>query len=154
MQKKVIWTLSAIIIVLLAAVGSYKIFHKSTTNNTSPGTYGSSSQAPVNNGIVLTKNIDTVGQYLTDTNGKTLYYYSSDTKGISKCLTECLAAWPPYYDIGPTANLPTNIGVIKRSDTGKYQYTYKGLPLYYYINDTKAGDVNGNGADGFYVVKP
>jgi hypothetical protein len=32
------------------------------------------------------------------------------------------------------------------------QVTYAGLPLYYWQGDTKAGDVTGNGINGFSVA--
>jgi predicted lipoprotein with Yx(FWY)xxD motif len=47
------------------------------------------------------------------------------------------------------------LGTTKRSD-GKRQVTYKGHPLYYFIQDKKAGDTKGQGLNAFgakwYVV--
>jgi predicted lipoprotein with Yx(FWY)xxD motif len=35
------------------------------------------------------------------------------------------------------------------------QVTYNGLPLYYYVQDSAAGDANGQGVGGaWYVVNP
>jgi predicted lipoprotein with Yx(FWY)xxD motif len=55
--------------------------------------------------------------------------------------------------MGSTTGLPANISTIKRSDNGQIQYTYKGMPLYYFASDTK-GQVTGNAVSGFYVAKP
>jgi len=40
---------------------------------------------------------------------------------------------------------------LPRAD-GSIQVTYVGLPLYYWVKDTKAGDVTGNGVGGFSVA--
>lgn len=161
MQKKSAIVL--IIIVLIVAVGGYAIIHKSykktpsttynTSNSSNSSSVSSGSGTTVNNSIVLTKSNSANGNYLVDINGNTLYTYSNDTSGVSNCTGSCLSAWPPYQDIGSTANLPTNISTIKRTDDGTLQYTYKGLPLYLFTGDTK-GKVNGNGVSGFYVAKP
>ena len=49
------------------------------------------------------------------------------------------------------------LGTTKRTD-GTLQVTYKGHPLYYFVQDKKAGDTTGEGIDGFgaewYVVGP
>jgi predicted lipoprotein with Yx(FWY)xxD motif len=49
------------------------------------------------------------------------------------------------------------LGTSKRDD-GKTQVTYGGHPLYLYIGDVKAGDMNGQGVSAFgarwYAVTP
>jgi len=49
------------------------------------------------------------------------------------------------------------LGTSKRAD-GTTQVTYKGHPLYYFVQDKKAGDTKGQDIDGFgaawYVVSP
>jgi hypothetical protein len=42
----------------------------------------------------------------------------------------------------------SDIGTSKRSD-GATQVTYKGHPLYYYITDSSAGQVTGQGSNSF-----
>lgn len=97
------------------------------------------------------------GEILTDAEGNTLYFFSKDVKGISECENGCLSAWPLFYeeDIQLGEGLEaTDFETITRGD-GEKQTTYKGWPLYYFANDTKAGDVNGDGAgDNWYVAKP
>lgn len=151
-----------LIIVVIIVVGAYAIFHKSSKSTSTTTSYSSSTQpattpktttAAVNNAVVLTKSNGSVGQYLTDPSGDTLYTFGEDKSGVSNCTGSCLTNWPAYQDKGATTGLPANIGTIKRSDNGEVQYTYKGLPLYTFVNDSP-GQVTGNGVAGFQVAKP
>ena len=48
----------------------------------------------------------------------------------------------------------SDFGVITNSE-GSKQTTYKQMPLYYYINDTKRGDINGQGVNNaWFVINP
>ena len=104
--------------------------------------------------VVMTKNDATAGAYLADSKGMTIYTYDKDTTDKSNCTATCLVNWPIFA--APSADatsLPANIGVITRAD-GTFEYTYKGLPLYYYVKDTKAGDLMGDGVGGvWHIVK-
>jgi len=140
-----------IIVVVVIAIGAYAIFHKSpkpATTNTSQ-----SKTVAVNNSVVITKTNSSVGSYLADTSSKTLYTDGTGSVGVSNCSGPCLAAWPVYQDEGSITNLPAGISTIKRSDNGEMQYTYNGMPLYYFASDSK-GRVTGNGVSGFVVAKP
>ena len=91
---------------------------------------------------------------LTDAKGMTLYTFDKDTKDVSNCTGKCLTNWPPFLVSGtaPTT-LPDHLGTMKRSD-GSMQYTWDGMPLYYYVGDKKAGDTAGDGVGGvWHVVK-
>jgi predicted lipoprotein with Yx(FWY)xxD motif len=138
------------IVIILAAAGGLAMLYMSKANAISAKQAG---VTPVDNAVVLTKSNAALGQYLTDPNGKPLYTYSGDSAGMSNCTGACLVTWPAYVDTGSTAGLPANIGTIKRSDNGKVQYTYGGLPLYYFIGDLP-GHINGNGISGFHIAKP
>ncbi len=110
-----------------------------------------------NDTVVLAEDA-TLGKILTDANGKTLYYFSLDHDGQSvSCEDDCLDAWPIFYseDLLVSGELSTqDFGVVTRSD-GQQQTTYKGWPLYYFINDANAGDTNGEGVnDVWFVAKP
>ena len=99
-----------------------------------------------------------LGGFLTDQNGMTLYLYKKDTNGASTCFSGCLALWPPLLTEGaPTAGDPAitgQIGVTTRPD-GSQQVTYNGAPLYYFVKDKSAGDTTGQGvASVWYVVPP
>lgn len=164
MQKKIIWVVIVVVVVVGGAlVFAHKSPKKAATNSNTGSSYSSSSSysgtstgtnPAVNNSVLTTKTASSVGQYLADTSGKTLYTYADDAGGTSYCTGSCLASWPAYVDGGATTGLPTNVTVITRSDNGKQQYTYKGKPLYYFAGDTSAGQVTGNGVGGFSVAKP
>lgn len=152
MNKKYIWPLITLIVLVAAALGGYFATNKPKTSYHTNAS-SNSSLLPVNNSIILTKTKSTLGHYLTDPKGNTLYTYSKDSVGVSNCTASCLSIWPAYIDKGAISNLPVDMGVIKRPDNGEYQYTFKGLPLYYYVNDS-TGQVTGNGVAGFNVARP
>jgi predicted lipoprotein with Yx(FWY)xxD motif len=100
-----------------------------------------------------------LGTFLVGPNGRTLYLFEKDKTKKSTCSGACATAWPPLLTTGkPKAAGKAKkslLGTTKRSD-GKTQVTYKGHPLYYFVQDKKAGDTAGEGVDGFgaewYVV--
>ncbi|HEX8931746.1 MAG TPA: hypothetical protein VF810_01165 [Patescibacteria group bacterium] len=122
------------------------------TQNVTP----TSAQTGVTSGnIYLVKTDAKKGTYLTDFQGMTLYTFDKDTIGVSNCYNGCAKAWPPYSS-GATAQsqFPANITVITRTD-GSKQFAWKGMPLYYYAIDAKAGDINGDGVNNvWHIVKP
>jgi len=88
----------------------------------------------------------------------TLYSSSNDTANMSNCAGACAANWPPYTvtmipNLTAAAGISGKFGTMTRAD-GSTQVTYKGMPLYFWINDAKAGDTTGNSVNGFAVVKP
>jgi predicted lipoprotein with Yx(FWY)xxD motif len=100
------------------------------------------------------------GPILVDAQGMSLYLFTNDTQnsGASTCADDCLAEWPalttdgdPAAGEGVDASL---LGTIKRDD-GSTQVTYNGWPLYYFADDTAAGDTNGQGlGDVWFLVTP
>ena len=90
--------------------------------------------------------------YLADEKGMALYTYSKDTTGVSNCSGTCIVSWPEFGPKTEPTSLPANITVITRSDKS-LQYAWKGMPLYYYVKDTKAGDILGDGVDGFTLAR-
>ena len=98
----------------------------------------------------------TLGAYLTGPNGLTLYVLTTDSANTSTCSGGCAASWPPLTVAKgqvPVAGtgLTGALGTFSRSD-GSTQVTYNGLPLYYWVSDTKAGDTTGQGVGGFVVA--
>ena len=97
-------------------------------------------------------------QYLADSNGMTLYYFTKDASGVSTCTGQCLERWPIFYTeklMVPTGMDAKEFGTITRAD-GKKQSTFRGWPLYYWSGDKMAGQTNGQGFNGvwFYVTNP
>jgi predicted lipoprotein with Yx(FWY)xxD motif len=94
------------------------------------------------------------GNILTDNNGRSLYFFSNDASGTSSCNGGCTVSWPVFYKENPALGTGLNssdFAVITRSD-GSKQNTYRGWPLYYFANDTKAGDTNGDAVDSLWVI--
>lgn len=104
-----------------------------------------------------------VGKYLTDGAGRTLYVYLPDTTNRSNCYGACAAKWPPLSSmtkpaLSPSSGLNSNlVAEVPRLDlpSNMYQISYYGWPLYYYYLDTKPGDIKGQGIDNlWYVLGP
>lgn len=101
-----------------------------------------------------------LGSYLTGEDGKSLYLLTSDTSDTSTCSGACATAWPPFELTGSETvaagdGVAGTLATITRADDGKAQVTYKGIPLYYFAKDTKAGDINGQGVKGvWFLVAP
>ena len=97
------------------------------------------------------------GKIITDANGRTLYFFSRDVNGNSLCTGGCLNNWPVFYAENPVTGdglNPADFGSIDRG-SGVMQTTYKGWPLYYYVNDNQSGNMNGDGLIGkWFVAKP
>jgi predicted lipoprotein with Yx(FWY)xxD motif len=98
------------------------------------------------------------GMILVSSSGRTLYRYTPDKKDVSVCKGACLKVWPPLLvkatarpTVGSGANAKL-LGTIKAAH-GKRQVTYGGFPLYFFAQDTKAGQINGQGFGGkWYLV--
>jgi predicted lipoprotein with Yx(FWY)xxD motif len=89
----------------------------------------------------------TVGKILVDARGFTLYTFKNDVAGSGKSAAEALTAvWPPLsLDAAPSGVTGATgaWAMFTRAD-GKTQVTYKGMPLYFFVNDKAAGDTNGD----------
>jgi len=107
---------------------------------------------------VLVRQSSTLGPFLTDASGKTLYLFTKDTvKGESTCYDKCETNWPIFTATEPLT-LPDGVAgeltTITRTD-GTTQVAYNGIPLYYFAGDANTGDTNGQGVgDVWYVVTP
>jgi predicted lipoprotein with Yx(FWY)xxD motif len=112
------------------------------------GSTSNSSSGPA----TISVGASSLGQILVDGNGKTLYLFEADTGTASTCSGACAQAWPPVTTSGgPKAASGASqslLGTTTRSD-GTKQVTYKGHPLYTFVNDTKPGDTTGEGSTAF-----
>jgi predicted lipoprotein with Yx(FWY)xxD motif len=108
--------------------------------------------------IMTSTSADVSEPFLVDQDGRTLYVTSDDTQnsGASSCTdSECTTEWPAVIVTEtPTAGTgvdATLLGTITRED-GTMQATYNGWPLYYFDEDTAAGDMNGRGMEGAWFL--
>jgi predicted lipoprotein with Yx(FWY)xxD motif len=88
------------------------------------------------------------GEVLAGANGMTLYTFKNDKTGESNCYDACATNWPPFM---ATADDKADgaYTIVTRKD-GSMQWAKDGMPLYYWIKDTKSGDVTGDGVKGVW----
>lgn len=92
------------------------------------------------------------GWWFVDAKGFVLYTFGRDqrTPGQSACIGDCAKDWPPFIaaaDAKPVGNWST----IRRPD-GTPQWTYKGLPLYFYASENGPGTNSGDGQSELWYV--
>ena len=99
----------------------------------------------------------TLGDYLTDQDGRTLYIFVNDTATSSACNGACATLWVPLIGSavagsGVTASM---VGVVTRQD-GNDQVSYNGHPLYYFSKDVNPEDLKGQGFGNgkWWVISP
>jgi len=114
------------------------------------------SEAPADATIALATHA--LGEIIVDAEGKTLYAFTPDSAGESTCYDDCATAWPPLIATDAAAISAgtgldaTKLTTVDRTD-GTKQVKYGDWPLYYFADDTAAGDTNGQGlATKWYVV--
>ena len=142
--------------VLAAGCGSNSS-GSSSSGGSGGGAYGSpGTTAPAGtgqSGVATVKTASSkVGTILVDANGRTLYLFEKDQPNQSACAGACASAWPiDHTSAAPKAGGQVKaslLGTIKRND-GTTQVTYNQQPLYYFVRDTAAGQLNGQGVDAF-----
>jgi predicted lipoprotein with Yx(FWY)xxD motif len=142
-----------VVVLLIALYGGYRLYHHFTYQApVAAPVVATPTTSPVMQNSVYKMMSNSKGSYLTDEKGMTLYTYSKDTTGVSNCSGKCIANWPAYGPTTQPTGLPTDVTVITRLDKS-LQYAWKGMPLYYFVSDTKAGDVTGDGVGGFTLAK-
>jgi predicted lipoprotein with Yx(FWY)xxD motif len=136
------------------------------TGSVSGGTAGGNpygtapTQAPAGASSIKVS-MSSLGSFLTDANGRTLYLFTRDSGNTPSCTGACTSVWPPVtwstaaqVGTGASASL---LGTVANAG-GQQQITYNGHPLYYYVGDVNAGETNGEQLDQFgglwYVVSP
>jgi predicted lipoprotein with Yx(FWY)xxD motif len=167
----------ATLVVLLAACGSSTSGSGGTTSttsaaqNTTPttssgyggGRYGSGGTTPTassSTSLIKTATATVNGTsetILTNSQGLTLYYRTSDMPPSTVCSGGCAGAWPPLVVSGsgaPTsaASLSGKLTVV--TDANGKQVEYNGHPLYTYSGDTGPGQTTGEGFGGVWHVCP
>jgi amicyanin len=95
--------------------------------------------------------------YLTDSRGRALYYFTKDSNLKSVCLDQCLDKWPVFFDdafAAPSNLEKSDFSSFVRSDSAD-QVAYRGWPLYYFIDDAARGEMKGEGVnDAWFTIDP
>jgi predicted lipoprotein with Yx(FWY)xxD motif len=117
-----------------------------------------SSHASDNAGRALVKKAHnaTLGKtILVNRRSLTLYSLSAERHGRFICTSmACLSLWKPL--VVPAGTKPTGVrglAKVKRPD-GRRQVAYRGAPLYRFVQDTRPGQVKGNGFRDVGVWRP
>jgi predicted lipoprotein with Yx(FWY)xxD motif len=150
--------LAVISALVLAACGG-----SSYGGNSSPttSTKASAPAATSSTASVVGAKSSSLGTFLVDAKGQTLYLWDADHGAMSTCNGECATDWPPLTTksapkagAGVKASL---LGTSKRAD-GTQEVTYAGHPLYTFAGDTGPGQTTGQGSGAFgapwWVVTP
>lgn len=130
----------AVVAVLLAGCGSTSPTARSTPT---PSVSVADAQVGSTNG--------SLGVFLVDGAGRTLYVLDGEPAGTSGCYDDCAATWPPLATGGdPTAAgdvVAKDLSTSTRTD-GITQVMYGGRALYTYAQDGGPGQTAGQGLPG------
>jgi predicted lipoprotein with Yx(FWY)xxD motif len=151
--------LAVVSALVLAACGG-----SSYGGNKSTSTGATSTPAPAATSTAATTisaKSSSLGTFLVDGKGRTLYLWDADHGAMSTCNGDCATDWPPLTtNATPKAGAGVKaslLGTSKRAD-GTQEVTYAGHPLYYFAGDTAAGQATGQGSGAFgapwWVVSP
>ena len=87
------------------------------------------------------------GEVLTNSNGRSLYVLSTESKTKLHCTSKsCLANWPPLL-VGINSKITRGTGVKGKvghvTRGSKWQVTFNGWPVYRFLGDTGPAQTNG-----------
>jgi predicted lipoprotein with Yx(FWY)xxD motif len=142
----------------LASVLAFGILAASCSGSTSTAatsTPGGGAAAANSDQGVKVVNDAKFGAILETSTGMPLYTYDKDTTGKSNCTGSCLTEWPALAATGgsaPSVSGASGTFTLVKRDDGTMQVAYNGMPLYTFVDD-KAGQVTGDGQDGFHAAK-
>jgi predicted lipoprotein with Yx(FWY)xxD motif len=95
------------------------------------------------------KSVDIGGKMvLTGSNDMTLYIFDNDEPGVTNCYDSCAEKWPPLF-AADDATPEGEFTVVERTD-GSKMWAYKGMPLYFWVDDMAPGDITGDGVGGVW----
>lgn len=107
-----------------------------------------------------------IGEYLTDSEGRAVYAFTTDKPGDSmdaevSCDSDgCLAAWPLFTATGSVEAIGSAdqalVGTLEHE--GRTVVTYDGWPLYYFARDEEGEEPSGGEIESFggkwYLLRP
>ena len=171
MIKRSIWVvLGLLLAIILVACGNTST--STSGGNTSPSptaTTASSSSSCGKYNVCTTPTANTSGSsvsiktatatingtsmtILTNAQGLTLYYRTSDTAS-SVCSGSCASVWPPLLSTSIPASSTSLPGKLSIQTTANgSQVEYNGHPLYTYAHDSAAGQTNGECIGSIWLV--
>jgi predicted lipoprotein with Yx(FWY)xxD motif len=163
-SPRLLWQAALLVLAgLTLAIGTTGIANASGTANgaagsaaTSAGPYApapspAGTSAPAGAVTVMTKT-GSMGTYLVDGQGRSLYLFVADKDTTSTCNGQCAAVWPPLVVANAAkAGSGANASMLATSTRsgGAKQVTYAGHPLYYFASDKNPGDTTGQGVNNF-----
>ena len=120
--------------------------------SSAPQSMSATPPAPADATLELANDAD-LGDYVAGENGMALYVFlPDDGTGGSECNDQCATNWPPLTGaVAAGTGVTGELGEITRDD-GTSQVTLGGWPLYYFIGDEAAGDVNGQGLQDVWYL--
>jgi predicted lipoprotein with Yx(FWY)xxD motif len=141
------WIPAAILAAVVAAIAALLVLSLSGS---------STSTKPAGPSVSVRRS--SLGRILVDSRGLTLYTYGHDKRNVSFCSDACARVWPPATVAGrPTAASGVSharLKTIRRSDHGT-QLVYSGHPLYGFSEDTRPGQMGGEGFLGvWFAISP
>tara|TARA_R110000868_G_scaffold77820_2_gene222574 strand:+ start:822 stop:2174 length:1353 start_codon:yes stop_codon:yes gene_type:complete len=77
-----------------------------------------------------------------DSEGRTLFVYSADEVGVSRCTAECAQEFPPL--VATEDSKPDGDWSLVQRPDGARQWAYQGRPLYTWVQEKKPGEVATN----------
>jgi predicted lipoprotein with Yx(FWY)xxD motif len=95
---------------------------------------------------VSTAKVPNVGTVLTTASGLTLYRFTEDAPGTSKCTGACAKIWPPMLaSKGAHVSGPRGVKglAVTNVGNGHFQVTFHKIPLYRFEGDKQKGQANG-----------
>ena len=160
---------AAALVLLFAACGSTSGSSSSTASTSTPqnttptssggGRYGNGGgTTPTASNRLKTATATVSGKsetILTNAQGMTLYYRTSDAPPATVCSGGCASAWPPLIVSGsaaPTSATSLPGKLTSATDANGNQVEYNGHPLYTFSGDTAPGQTTGNGTAGVWFV--
>ncbi len=110
---------------------------------------------PVTGGSMLAVATDpTLGEYLVDSEGMTLYIFTKDQPGVSNCDAACLAQWPPLLAEGESMSTTPGAGNTNAGNTnaGNTNVTGAGTPTVAAGANTNTGNANTNASGAMMIT--
>lgn len=125
---------------LAAACGS----KTGSSTSTKPAAAGSPGTSATATAVINTTSNAKLGTILVTSKGITLYRLNKDSMNKSVCTSACAKVWPPLMTGSGSPVAGTGVtGLGSIAVAGGRQVTYKGMPLYTFVGDKSAGQVNG-----------